>query len=282
MNPPTPGLDPSRLPVLDDPRLPELAPFMGLRDHAGRQRREARGGDMAGWFLAEGDLVIERAVAAGHSVSSVLVDARRTAPLPGVGETTMVLRAAPAVLEAVCGRPKLRDPIAQCVRPSAHSIEAVVAGARTVAVLEGIVNPTNMGVIARCGAGLGIEALVLDSSCCDPLYRRAVRVSMGEIFSIAHARIGGDGTIGTGLAALGRLGFTTLALTPSPTADDIGSIERTSGDRVAIVLGTEGSGLSEDALAGADRRVRIPMAAGVDSINVGTAAAVAFYALGVA
>ena len=259
---------------LVDPTDPRLAPWLGLRDHDGRRRREAPGGDMAGHFMAEGDVVIRRALAAGHRLDSVLVDAARTAPIDWA-DPADVLRAGPEALVEVCGRPKLRDPIARFERPEPATVAEVIDGARTIAVFEGVVNPTNVGVLMRCAAGLGVEAVLVDPTTCDPLYRRAVRVSMGETFAVPHARCG---PVAQTLAELREAGFSSVALTPAGDVD-LDDIERSADDRVAIVIGAEGPGLTDDALRAADRRVRIPMAAGVDSINVGAAAAVAFHVL---
>lgn len=259
---------------ITDPSDPMLAPWLGLRDHDARRRREGPGGDMAGHFMAEGDVVIARALRAGHRLDSVLVDAARTSPLEWAGDA-MVLRAGPDALTEVCGRPKLRDPIARFVRPPAATVADTIRAARTVAVLEGVVNPTNVGVLMRCAAGLGVEAVLVDPTTCDPLYRRAVRVSMGEVFAIRHARCGPAAHT---LGELADAGFTTAALTPSGDVD-LDDVGRSDEDRLAVVIGAEGPGLTDAALEAADLRVRIPMAAGVDSINVGTAAAVAFHAL---
>lgn len=232
---------------------------------------------MAGWFMAEGTVVISRALRAGLEPTAVLCDARRTdAVQPLVPESVAVYAAGPAVLDAVTGRPQLRDPIACFVRPPMPSPASLLADAHTVVVLEGVVNPTNMGVIVRCGAGLGVEAVLLDPTCCDPLYRRSVRVSMGEVFAVPHARLD---SFPAGLADVREAGFHVAALTPGDDSQPLDSLVRTPGDRVAILLGTEGPGLSAAALETADSRLQIPMAAGVDSINVGSAAAVAFYAL---
>ena len=137
-------------------------------------------------------------------------------------------------------------------------------------------NPTNVGVLMRNAAALGVDAVLVDPTSCDPLYRRAVRVSMGEVFAVRHARCGAVPEV---LSELRALGFRSFALTPAEDAVDIDSITRDPGDRCAIVLGAEGAGLTDGAQQAADQRVRIPMAAGVDSINVGAAGAVAFHAL---
>ena len=259
---------------VDDPSDPVLAPWLGLRDHDARRRREGPGGDMAGHFMAEGDVVIGRAIHAGHRLDSVLVDAARTASLDWADGATVV-RAGPDALTAVCGRPKLRDPIARFVRPPSRTVADAIRGCRTVVVLEGVVNPTNVGVLTRCAAGLGVDAVLVDPTTCDPLYRRAVRVSMGEVFAVPHARCG---TVPETLAQLAGAGFTSVALTPAGEVA-IDDVVRSGDDRLAIVIGAEGSGLTSAALGAADVRVRIPMAAGVDSINVGTAAAIAFHVL---
>ena len=211
---------------------------------------------------------------------SVLVDSRDAEQLVGdldVAESP-VYAASPDVLTVVCGRPRLRDPIACFERPELPAARELLVGTdvRTVAVLEGIVNPTNMGVIARCAAGLGIDAMLIDPTCADPLYRRSVRVSMGEVFAVPHARIE---PIPAGLEPLKEADFEVVALSPAAWATDIDDVARVPRDRMAILLGTEGDGLSEAALGAATRCVRIPMGRGVDSINVGSAAAVAFHTL---
>ncbi len=226
--------------------------------------------------MAEGDRVIQRALDAGHQLQSVLVDSRRASAVPGSRPDLPVYAASPDVLTAVTGRPRLRDPIACFERPSPRVAAELLSSARTVAVLEGIVNPTNVGVIMRCAAGLGIDAVLLDPSSCDPLYRRAVRVSMGEVFAVPFARLS---SFPGGFDEVARAGFQTVALTPDPRAIELGAFERADSEKLAIVVGSEGPGLTESTLEAVDVRVQIPMAAGVDSINVGSAAAVAFYAL---
>jgi tRNA G18 (ribose-2'-O)-methylase SpoU len=144
-------------------------------------------------------------------------------------------------------------------------------------VLEEVNNHTNIGAVLRCAAGLGVDAVLLDPRCADPLYRRSVKVSMGAVFAVPWARLT---PWPTALADIRDLGFTVLALTPDADAVSLADLTPDVTDRAALMLGAEGPGLSEAALAAADLRVRIPMAAGVDSLNVAAAAAVAFYALG--
>lgn len=263
---------------VDDPGDPRIEVFQGLRDHVLRQRRELPGGDMAGVFVAEGDVVVERALRAGYRLIGLLVDAKRTKPLPEVIDPSIpVYAAGPEVLQRITGYHLHRGVLACFARREVPSFEEAVAGSTTVAVMEGINNPTNLGVILRCAVGLGIDAYLLDPTCCDPLYRRCGRVSMGEAFGTPYARLD---RFPDGLEPLRRRGFELVALTPSPHAEPIDQLRYGPEDRVALLLGAEGPGLTEATLAACDRRVRIPMAGVVDSINVGSAAAVAFYAIG--
>lgn len=262
---------------VDDPADPRIEVFQGLRDHVLRRRREEPGGDMDGVFVAEGDVVVERALRAGYRLHSVLVDGRRTKPLPpAIDEAVPVYAAAPQVLQRITGYHLHRGLLACFHRRPLPPLDEVVAGAVTSAVIEGVNNPTNLGVILRCGAALGADSFFLDPTCCDPLYRRAGRVSMGEAFALPYARLD---RFPEGLAPLRTAGMRLLALTPAPDADDIGSLRLEPDEPVGLLLGAEGPGLTEAALAAADQRVRIPMAGEVDSINVGSAAAVAFYAV---
>ncbi len=263
---------------VDDPADPRIEVFQGLRDHVLRQRRELPDGDMAGVFVAEGDVVVERALRAGYRLHSILVDGKRTRPLPEVVDDRVpVYAAGPEVLQRITGYHLHRGCLACFARRPLPPLEEVVAGATTVAVMEAINNPTNLGVILRCAVGLGIDAYFLDPTCCDPLYRRCGRVSMGEAFATPYARLD---RFPEGLEPLRRAGFELVALTPDPDAEPIDELRYDPDDRVALLLGAEGPGLTDPTLVAADRRVRIPMAGLVDSINVGSAAAVAFYAIG--
>jgi tRNA G18 (ribose-2'-O)-methylase SpoU len=152
----------------------------------------------------------------------------------------------------------------------------VAAGARRLLVLEEVNNHTNVGAILRAAAALGVDAVLLDPRSADPLYRRSVKVSMGAVFAVPWARLPGWPA---SLDRLRDLGFTVLALTPDPAAVPLDELPAAASERVALVLGAEGPGLSPGALAAADLRVRIPMSAGVDSLNVAAAAAVACYAI---
>lgn len=275
--PPTFGDDP-RTVAVDDPADPRIEEFLGLRDHDLRRRRESPGGDLAGIFIAEGDLVVERAVRAGYRIRSVLVDATRRHPLPEViGPDVPVFAAGREVVMAITGMGVHRGAMASLDRRPEADLADVLAGATRLVVLENVSNPTNLGVIARSARGLGADALVLDPSCCDPLYRRASRVAMGELFSFPWAR---TGRFPDGLDPLVEAGFSLLALTPDPAAESIDDVRFAPDDRVALVLGAEGPGLTDATLDRIGRRVRIPLHGDVDSLNVGAAAAIACYVLG--
>ncbi len=258
-----------RIEESDDPRI---SVYLGLRDHEARQMRELPGGDMASFFIAEGDLVISRALDHGFELRSILLPATRTNPLPtGVTEDVDVFLASASVLSEITGRPKLRDTLSCFVRPPVVPVGNVLDSLRTVAVLENINNPTNLGVIIRNAAGLGIDAVLLDPRSTDPLYRRAIRASMGQVFAIPHARL--DSFPG-GLKVLHEHGFTTVALTPSGDVE-LREVERT--EKVAILLGAEGPGLTDGTLHAASVKARITMAQDVDSLNVANAGAIAFH-----
>lgn len=257
---------------IDDPADPRISVFLGLRDHAARQKRELPGGDMAGSFIAEGDIVIERALIAGFTLRSALVAARRSKALPAAIDAAVPIFAADdAVLTEITGRPELRDPIARFDRPELPSAQWLLGQHDTFAVLEGINNPNNLGVIMRNAAGLGIEAVLLDRTCGDPLYRRAIRASMGQVFALPHARLD---QLPQSLGLLHDHGIETIALTPQGDQELSGLVTQ---PRVAVLLGAEGPGLTEETIAACTHRVRIPMSADVDSLNVAAASAIAFH-----
>ena len=166
-------------------------------------------------------------------------------------------------------------------RPVLPSVEEVVRGARRIAVLEGIVDHTNVGAIFRSAAALNVDAVLVTPTCCDPLYRRAARVSMGTVFQVPWTRIGSDHTQWPvpGLSMLRDLGFTTAAFALTDESISLADPQLDEIDKLAVVLGTEGDGLCHDTIAGCDLTVRIPMAHGVDSLNVAAASAVAFWHL---
>jgi tRNA G18 (ribose-2'-O)-methylase SpoU len=264
-----------------DPADPRLHDYSGLTDVELRKVREPA----EGLFLAEGEKVIRRALDAGYPMRSMLLSPRWAGAMrPMIDELVAGTDAAvyvgdEALLEAVTGFHVHRGALASMQRTPLPAPDALLVRAKRIVVLEDIVNHTNLGAIFRSAAALGMDAAVLTPSCADPLYRRSVRVSMGTVFALPYARL--DSWPG-GLETLAGHGFRTVALTPGPEAVDLQDLRFGPDEKVALLLGTEGEGLSEKALAAADLRVRIPMAAGVDSLNVAAAAAVACYAIAAA
>ncbi len=181
-----------------------------------------------------------------------------------------------ALLESVTGYDVHRGALAAMQRPALASVADIVRDARLVVVLEGIVDHTNVGAVFRSAAGLGADAVLVAPTCADPLYRRSVKVSMGTVFQVPWTRIE---PWPEGLGELREAGFTIAALALSADAVSLGDFSRAGHERIALVMGTEGDGLSHDALAAADEVVTIPMAGSVDSLNVAAASAVAVWAL---
>jgi len=258
-----------------DPGDPRIAHFVGLRDR--ELARRVPPGE-PGVFIAEGDIVAERAIRAGYHLLALLVDATRTDPLPpGVPPDAPVYAAAPPVLERITGLGVHRGLLGCFERRPPRRAAEVVAGARRVVVMERVSNPTNLGVVLRSAAGLGIDAALLDPSCSDPLYRRTSRVAMGESYAFPWAWVP---RLPGGLGALRDHRFRLVALTPDPEAVPIDALAPGPDDRVALLFGAEGPGLSPETLAAADVRASIPMRGGVDSLNVGVAAGIACWVLG--
>ncbi len=252
----------------DDPRL---ADYRDLRDVELRKALEAE----HGLFLAEGEKVVRRAVEAGYDARSFLMAPRWLDGLADVLDRSD----APcyvideALAEEVTGFHVHRGALASLRRRPLPEVEDVLAGARSVLVLEDLVDHTNVGAILRGGAALGFDAVLLAPRCADPLYRRAIKVAMGAVFSLPWTRLP---DWYDALPDLGARGFTTVALTLAPDAVPIE--EAVAGvDKVALVLGSEGHGLSPRWEQSADRRAIIPMSAGIDSLNVAAATAVACY-----
>lgn len=272
-----------RLPV-DDPDDPLVAEFVGLREKPLSQGRRPSdpalavpGAGRLGVFVAEGDVVVARALSAGYRLRSVLVDATRRAPLPhGLPAGATVYAAAPPVLQRITGLGVHRGILASFDRRPVPPAGEVLAGARRALVLERISNPTNLGVILRTARGLGVHAALLDPTSTDPLYRRVSRVAMGEGYALPYAWL--DPLPG-GLGVVHDAGFRVVALTPADGAVDLGTLRFGPEDKVALLLGAEGPGLSPGSLAAADVRAAIPMHGGVDSLNVGVAAGIACWAL---
>ena len=230
-----------------------------------------------GFFIAEGAWVVQRALRSGYPLRTVLVEPRwletLDAFLPSDAE---VFTADVQVLEAVTGYHVHRGALASFGRLPVPDLSELAARATRLVVLEQVNNPTNVGAVFRAAAGLGMSGVVLDPTSADPLYRRAVRVSMGAVLQLPYARAT---DWPADLELLRAAGFQLLALTPDPTAVDLRSLSFVPDDKVALLLGAEGPGLSSAALGAGDLAVRIPMHHGVDSLNVAAAAAVACYAL---
>ncbi|MDQ1382823.1 MAG: hypothetical protein QOG65_202 [Actinomycetota bacterium] len=252
---------------VDDPADPRLVDYVDLSDTDLRKRVERE----RGFFIAESPLVVRRLLESGRRVRSVLVTPAQYDALSDVLAplAAPVYVAADAVLRRVIGFDLHRGAVATAARWERPGAESLLAGTRRVAVLERVNDHENLGVLFRSAAALGVDAVLLDPECSDPLYRRCVRVSIGHVLRIPWTRI-------ESLAVVRSAGLTTFALTPAPTARRIDEI--VWPERAALLLGAEGPGLSSAWLAAADRHVRIPMQPGADSLNVATAAAVAFYA----
>ena len=262
---------------ITDPADPRIVDYIGLRDHQLRRQRESPGGDLAGVFIAEGGLVVERALDAGFKLKSLLIDATRGEPIPSaVPRDVPHYFAGPAVVQEVTGIHLHRGLIAVFYRKPLPYADGILARARRVAVLENVTNPTNLGVIVRSAAGLGMDGLLLDPRSCDPLYRRALRAGMGEAFQLPHARVN---VLPAGLDPVRRHGFRVVALTPGLSATPIDELVVEDEEKIALVLGAEGPGITQETKSAIDEHVSIPMRNGVDSLNVGVAAGVAFFAL---
>jgi tRNA G18 (ribose-2'-O)-methylase SpoU len=266
---------------VDDPGDPRLADYVGLRDPELRKRFEA---DRA-LFIVEGDLAIRALLRSPYPVRSLLLTEPRWAALEAAvaaaGTSPPVYVADRSVLGAVAGFDLHRGAVAAADRlplPDPHAVLAAVSARALVAVVEAVNDHENLGGLFRNAAAFGVAAVILDPTCADPLYRRSVRVSLGHVLRVPFTRLAawpGD------LSMLRAAGFEIVALTPDPDAESIDDeATRAPPARLAVMVGAEGPGLSAAALAAADRAVRIRMAPGVDSLNVATAAAIAFHRLG--
>ena len=266
-----------------DPADPRLSDYTDLTDVRLRTAREPA----EGLYMAESSTVIRRALEAGHRPRSFLMADRWLESMTDVLESgdvppgTPVYLADETVLKQVTGFHLHRGALAAMHRPELPSVHELVttarggAGARRVAVLEDLVDHTNVGAIFRSAAALGVDAVLVSPRCADPLYRRSVRVSMGTVFQVPWTRLG---SWPGGLHALQDDGFTVAALALAEDAVSLDDLVADPPKRLAMVLGTEGDGLSRGAVAAADVVVTIPMAGGVDSLNVAAASAVAFWA----
>ena len=252
----------------DDPRL---ADYRALTDVELRTRFEAP----HGLFIAEGELVLRRALWAGYRPRSYLVDIKRVAQIADL-EDAPVYAADQHLLERLTGFHVHRGVLASFYRRPLLAAAEVLAASTRVAILEDVNNHTNVGAIFRVVAGLGVDAVLLSPSCADPLYRRSVRVSMGEVFAVPYARLE---PWPDGLAQVREAGFTLLALTPAADALPIQRLDSAQRARPALLFGAEGAGLTGAVQSASDVRVRLPMRRGVDSLNVAAAVAVACWEL---
>ena len=259
--------------LITDPDDERLGDYRALTDLELRTRWEPP----HGLFIAEGELVLRRALRAGYRPRSYLVDAKRVDQLADLAGDAPVYAAPPDVLARATGFHVHRGVLASFHRSPVRTADEVLAGAQRVAILEDVNNHTNIGAVFRGAAALGVDAVLLSPTCADPLYRRSVRVSMGEVFAVPYAQLE---PWPDGLARVREAGFTVLALTPDPDAVPLQRLTPAQRARAALLLGAEGPGLSGGALTASDVPVRIPMRRGVDSLNVAAAAAVAFWELG--
>lgn len=267
---------------ITDFHAPELDPYARLTQNQLRCRLEPE----KGIFIAESPKVISRALDAGYEPISLLMERRQiTGPaaeiLTRCGDAP-VYTADRELLAGLTGFELTRGVLCAFRRPVPRSAEELCKEARRVAVLEGIVDSTNVGAIFRSAAALNMDAVLINPSCCDPLCRRAVRVSMGTVFQVPWAQLGETPADwpGQGLARLRAMGFKTAAMALSDRSVPIDDEALAAEPKLAIVLGTEGDGLAHATIAACDYTVKIPMSHGVDSLNVAAASAVAFWQLG--
>jgi tRNA G18 (ribose-2'-O)-methylase SpoU len=258
---------PDRIDDADDPRL---ADYRQLKDAVAR--RQIEGDDL---FVAEGPVAIERMIASGHRVRSVLLDEvkfeRMSQLLATVDAPVYVVQR--ELLQAITGFDLHRGAIAAGTRRRPATLDELAASAPRLVVLEGLNDPENLGAVARSARAFGFGGLVLDPTCLDPYTRRTVRVSMGEILLMRWSRVPVQDWPDAAMRQLTDAGFETWAMTPAPDSTDVWTLS--PPDRLAVALGAEGPGLSPALLSAATRRVRIPIHPDVDSLNVAAAAAVA-------
>ena len=267
---------------ITDFHAPELDPYARLTQNQLRNRLEPE----KGIFIAESPKVIDRALDAGYKPVSLLMERKQiTGPAAGIlsrcGDTP-VYTADREMLAELTGFELTRGVLCAFRRPAPRPVEELCKNARRVAVLEGIVDSTNVGAIFRSAAALNMDAVLINPSCCDPLCRRAVRVSMGTVFQVPWGQLGETPADWPekGMDILHSLGFKTAAMALSDRSVSIDDERLAKEPKLAIVLGTEGDGLAAGTIASCDYTVRIPMSHGVDSLNVAAASAVAFWQLG--
>ena len=267
---------------ITDFHAPELDPYARLTQNQLRNRLEPE----KGIFIAESPKVIDRALDAGYKPVSLLMERKQiTGPAAGIlsrcGDAP-VYTADREMLAELTGFELTRGVLCAFHRPAPRPVEVLCKNARRVAVLEGIVDSTNVGAIFRSAAALNMDAVLINPSCCDPLCRRAVRVSMGTVFQVPWGQLGETPADWPekGMDILHSLGFKTAAMALSDRSVSIDDEQLAKEPKLAIVLGTEGDGLAAGTIASCDYTVKIPMSHGVDSLNVAAASAVAFWQLG--
>ncbi|MCT1456371.1 RNA methyltransferase [Kocuria rhizophila] len=261
-----------RLVQLSDPADPRVADYTSLTDVSLRRKLEPE----RGLYLAESSKVLRRALDAGHRPRSFFMAEKWVDGLRDVLEShdVPVYVGTDEVLEQITGFHLHRGAMAAMHRPAPLPLESVLASARRVAILEDIVDHTNVGAIFRSAAALDVDAVLVTPRCADPLYRRAVRVSMGTVFQVPWMRLE---HWTADLQRVKDAGFLTAALALSEDAVTVDTLAAEHPEKLALILGTEGQGLGAATLHHADRHVVIPMSHGVDSLNVAAASAVAFW-----
>lgn len=264
-----------RLVLVDDAGDPRVSDYVALSDAALRQRADPEHGR----YIAESSKVVRRALRAGHAPRSFFMAPKwleSFADLFTEYPEVPIFTGEDAVLESITGFHLHRGALAAMHRPEPLTMGEVLPHAKRVAILEDIVDHTNLGAIFRSAAALGIDAVFITPRCADPLYRRSIRVSMGAVFQVPWLRMG---IWPNDLADLRAAGFDIAALELTEHSQGIDEVAALRSDKLALVLGTEGAGVSSAALEMADRTVMIPMRPGVDSLNVAAASAVAFWEL---
>lgn len=268
---------------ITDFAAPELDVYARLTEAQLLNRHEPE----KGLFIAESPKVVERALDAGYTPVSLLLERKHI-----TGQASEVIArcgdipvytADFDVLTQLTGFQLTRGVLCAMRRPQLPSVEEVCDGARRITILENVMNPTNVDAIFRSAAALNIDAILLTPACSNPLYRRAVRVSMGTVFQIPWTYLGNESSEWPqpGIKLLQNLGFKTAAMALSDKSISIDAPQLMSEEKLAIILGTEGDGLASCTIADCDYTVRIPMSHGVDSLNVAAASAIAFWQLGV-
>ena len=268
---------PNIIPITDFD-APELDVYARLTENQLINRQEPE----KGLFIAESPKVVERALDAGYQPVSLLLERKH---IEGEAKNVIarcgeipVYTAEFDVLTQLTGFQLTRGVLCAMRRPPLPSAEEICRGARRIAVLENVMNPTNIGAIFRSAAALNMDAVLLTPACSNPLYRRAIRVSMGTVFQVPWTFV--DSWPDDGIAMLRSLGFRTAAMALSDESVSIDDPQLMAEDKLAIILGTEGDGLAASTIADSDYTVCIPMSHGVDSLNVAAASAVAFWQLG--